>query len=63
MGVPNRPASAGNRTGEDRPMGESNEKSSIMMPNIPERANTNVANKYLVNPLIVVTSPPLEEGE
>ena len=44
VGVPKSPASAGNKTGDDNPIGESRGKSSITMPKIPERKNTNVAN-------------------
>ena len=44
VGVPKSPARAGNRTGASNPIGESNIKSRMTSPNMPDRKNTNVAN-------------------
>lgn len=45
VGVPNNPARAGNKTGEDNPMGEYTEILDIAKPKNPERINRNAANK------------------
>jgi hypothetical protein len=43
VGVPKRPESAGNRTGDERPIGESTGTSKIKSPKKPERMKTNKA--------------------
>ena len=52
VGSPNKPDSAGKRTGEFNPMGDSTVISSMIIPNIPERTNTNNAKPI---PFIVGT--------
>lgn len=44
VGSPNNPDNAGKRTGEFNPIGDSTVISSMMIPNSPERINTNNAN-------------------
>jgi len=44
VGVPNKPARAGNKTGEDKPIGESTGTPKIIIPKIPDKKKTNKAN-------------------
>lgn len=44
VGSPNKPESAGKRTGESSPIGEPTGRSKAINPNIPERKKRNVAN-------------------
>ena len=43
VGVPKSPASAGNKTGDDNPIGESTYISKTIMPKIPDNIKTNKA--------------------
>ena len=43
VGVPNRPASAGNKTGEESPIGELTGTLKIIIPKKPDKINTKIA--------------------
>ena len=55
VGIPKRPANAGNRTGDDIPIGESTGTSKIIMPKNPDRRKTKTANNM---PKTEETAPP-----